>query len=210
MGINWLSGSDYCVIREFDDGGSCLYRGCCDDLWWASWVVVAVWAEGAFVDLIWTGFIGIQRFVGFLRWREVKWKRTKHLQLIGILTTGYNDVLKNFSISAGGGGNIRLIFMIIGPVIIFSESLSNKYHCPGPPVSGPVQVLSISFARKASDLLCASYAYLYIYIYLLMEGMAGKWLQMIECFVMKIFQYLCRQVQKSFPIIHGARRKYAP
>jgi hypothetical protein len=35
-------GSDYCVIRESDDGGSCLYRGCYDDLWWTAWVVVTV------------------------------------------------------------------------------------------------------------------------------------------------------------------------
>ena len=57
--INWLLllGSHYCVIRKFDDSGSYLYRWCYDDLWWAAWVVVAVWAEGAFVDLIWMGCI---------------------------------------------------------------------------------------------------------------------------------------------------------
>ena len=50
-----LKGSNYCVIRESEDGSSCLYRGCFDDLWWAAWVVVAVWAEGAFIHLIWMG-----------------------------------------------------------------------------------------------------------------------------------------------------------
>ena len=75
MWINWLLllGSDYCVIRKFNDGGSYLYRWCYDDLWWATWVVVAVWAEGAFVDLIWMGCIHLETGCGgvvyFFRWR---------------------------------------------------------------------------------------------------------------------------------------------
>ena len=40
--INLTLGSDYCVIREADDGGSSQYRRCYDDLWWAACVVVAV------------------------------------------------------------------------------------------------------------------------------------------------------------------------
>ena len=55
MGIGWLLGSDYCVICESENGGTSLYRGCYDDLWWATWVVVAVWAKGPFVYLIWMG-----------------------------------------------------------------------------------------------------------------------------------------------------------
>ena len=53
--INLTLGSDYCVIREADDGGSSQYRRCYDDLWWAACVVVAVWAEEASVDLVLMG-----------------------------------------------------------------------------------------------------------------------------------------------------------
>ena len=42
MSTDCLLGCDYCVIRESDNCGSCLYRWCYDDLWWVAWVVVTV------------------------------------------------------------------------------------------------------------------------------------------------------------------------
>lgn len=92
-----LIGSDYCVIRESEDGSSCLYRGCSYNLWWVAWVIVAVWAEGAFVDLIWRGCIYSVRWdagcwVGFYKdgcvwfffpfWFTFDWNYDNHVTTI--------------------------------------------------------------------------------------------------------------------------------
>ena len=55
-------------------------------------------------DLDW--FYRDPTFCGFFKMERSKVKKNQthiHLQLIGILTTGYNDILNFFSISAGGG-----------------------------------------------------------------------------------------------------------
>ena len=50
--LELILGSNHCVVCESDDGGSCLYCGCYDDLWGATRVVLALRAQGTFVDIV--------------------------------------------------------------------------------------------------------------------------------------------------------------